>query len=80
MQKVTEISNVQTSVTDFLYFLQKVTEKVVDFRKFSAGIFPHSDGRLPPWLIGHFSEKTFIFLGNRLLNSRLRKIDFCNYF
>ena len=31
-----------------MYVLQKVTVKVADFRKISAGIFPHSEGRLPP--------------------------------
>ena len=31
-----------------MYFLQKVTEKVVDFRKISSGIFLNSDSRLPP--------------------------------
>ena len=32
----------------FLHVLQKVTEKVTDFRKISEGIFPHSEGRQTP--------------------------------
>ena len=31
--------------------LQKVTEKVVDFRKISSGIFLNSDSRLPPCML-----------------------------
>ena len=30
-----------------MYFLQKVTEEVADFRKISPGIFLNSDSRLP---------------------------------
>ena len=29
----------------------RFTEKVADFRKITAGIFPHSEGRLPPCCI-----------------------------
>ena len=46
MLKLAEISNF---FHWFIYFLQKVTEKFVDFRKkISSGIFLNSDSRLPP--------------------------------
>ena len=57
--------------------MQKVTEKVADFRKISAGIFPHSEGRLPPccqrylWMPSHiisWKKRPFVILEGDLLN------------